>query len=539
VIRTSVKDPLEYLYGSLSQSEEQFRGFMESASERFVIFDKDMHFKVVNDSWLQRVSLNREDVIGKHVLEVFPRLKETEQYDEYLKVLETGEPVVLQAVESVAGDQNIVDISAFKARNVLGIVARDVSENVKYSRRLEALHHHAVSLGATETLDDIIEITCNCLIETLEFKRGSLGFVEGDNLVFNNHWGYESNEHISMPLDGPGFTVKAVNTRESLIINDANKSDIYASPLSEYPAQSELDVPVIVEGEAVAVINIESMQNDAFSLDDQQLIETLAMHMATAIHRIRTVEEKTGLESELFEERVRSEQEKELSRLKTQFMNTATHEIRTPITSIKGYTELILETLEKGDVVTVQKYFEVISRNVERLEVLSNDLLDLQRLESGRIDLTLQFCSVNELLGELESLIRPIVDRSGHMLRIKIDESLEFMCDKARINQVLVNLVNNAWKYSPVGSEVSVEVNQTDVSVLFSIIDHGVGLSDEDISKLFIAFPDIQVKEYSHGSGLGLSICKGIVELHGGEIWAESEGHGKGSKFSFTIPIEQ
>ena len=220
-----------------------------------------------------------------------------------------------------------------------------------------------------------------------------------------------------MPLDGPGFTVKAVNTGESILVNNANKSEIYVNQLSKYSAQSELDVPIIIDGEAIGVINIESKQNNAFNSVDLQLIETLAMHIATAVHRIRASEEKTKLEAELIEERMRGEQEKELVRLKTLFINSATHEIRTPLASIMGYAELIQDDLE-GLSESQRQIFEVIRRNAQRLTRLTDDLIDQQRLEEKRITLNKEKVNVSELLEEVRREFLPILEGKHQTLRV-------------------------------------------------------------------------------------------------------------------------
>jgi PAS domain S-box-containing protein len=141
----------------LEAKRVQLSAFINSATEGFMMFDEDMRYIEANKSWLQYAELERKDVIGKHVLEVVPRLKETGRYDDYLKVLETGEPVEFRAVESVSGQGRIQDVSAFKAGDILGIITRDVSGRVRFQERLEALHlcdeilvllHHPVSLGA-------------------------------------------------------------------------------------------------------------------------------------------------------------------------------------------------------------------------------------------------------------------------------------------------------------------------------------------------------------------------------------------------------
>ena len=171
------------------------------------------------------------------------------------------------------------------------------------------------------------------------------------------------------------------------------------------------------------------------------------------------------------------------------------------------------------------------------MKELSDDLLDVQRLEMGKMNPVLTEVLVSDLVNELKSTIHPFISDKKHKIEYKVPEGHSIKCDSSRIMQVLINLVTNAIKYSPDGGEIIISVEKKNDSTLFSVQDHGLGLSVDDLDKLFKPFPDIHEKRVRQGTGLGLNISKGIVELHGGEIWAESEGEGKGSVFRFTIPL--
>ncbi len=253
--------------------------------------------------------------------------------------------------------------------------------------------------------------------------------------------------------------------------------------------------------------------------------------------RVRAEEEQFRLREELLKEHVRLEQAKELSRLKTEFMNTATHEIRTPISSIQGYTELIWDALKKGNIDLAFEFFGVVERNIIRLRVLSDDLLDMLRFNMDKITLNSSEVLLSDLFNELETAIYPLIIDNKHLLIFNSSKDCTVWCDQARIMQVLFNLVTNAIKYNPDGGKIKVSATKTEGDVIFSVVDYGIGLSGEDLGKLFNPFPEIDNRMVRHGTGLGLSICKGIVDLHGGEIWVESEGHGHGSVFIFTIPV--
>jgi two-component system sensor histidine kinase KdpD len=141
------------------------------------------------------------------------------------------------------------------------------------------------------------------------------------------------------------------------------------------------------------------------------------------------------------------------------------------------------------------------------------------------------------LLDEIIEEVKPLIAEKDQKLEVKIPEELpEISADKIRIGQVLLNIIENAAKFSPEETEIKITIEEKDDLVRVSVEDEGIGLSNEDKGKLFEPFPDIEKPDFYGGTGLGLSICRGIVEMHGGEIWAESEGRGEGSTFIFTIP---
>ena len=427
-----------------------------------------------------------------------------------------------------------IAIIPVQEKGYVNLYCRDITDQKKADQRLNVLYKHTVELVKTRTIDEVAETCLKIIRESLGYEYSSFQLIEGDELVTINYFSSEfpmggnSETYMRLKLDGPGVTVKVAREGRVQLINDLRETPYFIQG-SAGVSMSELAVPILSEKEVMGVLNIESVELDKFSDQDRVMLEIIAQHAGSALSRIKFSEKEDAL-------RNAAEAAQEMDRLKTEFMNTATHEIRTPITSIKGYTELIQEAFNQDDITKASQYFEVVSRNVSRLELLSNDLLDMQRLESGRINLNNRMCSNQELLKELESELSPVIEISNHNLVIETAEKIYYLCDKPRLLQVLVNLVYNAAKYSPEGSDITLCVNEDKDSILFSVEDKGIGISEEDMGKLFSPFPDIHVKDIRHGSGLGLSICKGIVEMHGGKIWAESNGPGKGSKFSFTIP---
>ena len=227
---------------------------------------------------------------------------------------------------------------------------------------------------------------------------------------------------------------------------------------------------------------------------------------------------------------------KNLSEMKTRFVSTATHELRTPLTSMQGYLEL---TMCESVSPKVSKYLEIITRNTERLATLTDDLLDQQRIEEGRLEIKRSPIILNKLILEVIDEIKPLLEESSHILHFSItDEIIIVHGDRLRLTQV-INILENAINYSPIGTTIQLLVEMKADIVEVSIIDEGIGLTKEDLNELFKPFPNIdRPVSTSQSVGLGLSISKGIIDLHEGNITAESDGTCKGSTFRFSLPVK-
>ncbi len=233
----------------------------------------------------------------------------------------------------------------------------------------------------------------------------------------------------------------------------------------------------------------------------------------------------------------------ELDRLKSEFVATVSHELRTPMTSIKGYVEILLMGAA-GSLNDSQMHFlQVVRSNTERLATLVNDLLDISRIEAGRVILSWQPLEAQLLIRSCVDLIarRSIDEHRPMTVNIDIEADMpRAHGDRERVQQILDNLVQNAYQYTPDGGQLVVRARVIDDMMQFSIQDNGVGIPLEDQPRIFERFfrgEDPLVLATS-GTGLGLSIVKHLVEMHGGHIWFESPGvPGFGSIFSFTIPL--
>ena len=231
--------------------------------------------------------------------------------------------------------------------------------------------------------------------------------------------------------------------------------------------------------------------------------------------------------------------ERQLGDLKNEFVSTVSHELRTPLTSIKGYVDLILDG-DAGEINDIQREFlSIVKENSDRLVDLINDMLDISRIESGRVHLRIEPLNVAEVVQGAVNTFRAVFAQTGRSVVVRVPSNLPpVAADRDRVGQVLVNLIGNAVKYSPNGGEVEVAARKKDDSVIFSVTDHGLGISAHDRRQLFTKFfrVDSALTREIGGTGLGLSICKTIVEILGGQIGVKSK-LGQGSTFWFSLPL--
>lgn len=233
--------------------------------------------------------------------------------------------------------------------------------------------------------------------------------------------------------------------------------------------------------------------------------------------------------------------EQEIAQAKNEFVSIVAHELRTPMTSIKGYTDLILQGAV-GEVNDGQRHFlDIVKSNVDRLSELVSDLLDTARIDAGRIKLEPEQVQIADIVHEVcDSIAETLRERE---LSLTIDEAPSvpiISADRNRAIQILTNLLSNAYRYTPSGGEITISVQATDDAVQVTISDTGIGIPAEDHDRIFEPFyrSNQELVNQQPGTGLGLSIVKSLVEMHGGYIELESE-LGKGSTFTFVLPIER
>jgi signal transduction histidine kinase len=229
--------------------------------------------------------------------------------------------------------------------------------------------------------------------------------------------------------------------------------------------------------------------------------------------------------------------EKAVDRMKSEFISVASHELRTPMTSIKGSVDLILSGFAGETSPEMQELLEIAQKSCDRLVRLVNDILDLSKIESGQLKLNLERIDLTEIAVRAICSVKPLADKTEVRLRVERLQALPIIdADPDRIEQAITNLLSNAVKFSPPQAEVVVELSSDDSWVQCAVRDHGVGIAEKDLHRIFGKFQQLSEGRRRGGTGLGLAITRGLVDEHRGSIWVESR-IGEGSRFIFRLPV--
>ncbi len=280
--------------------------------------------------------------------------------------------------------------------------------------------------------------------------------------------------------------------------------------------------PLIHAGKTIGAIVVS--HSNAISSSDQRFVERLAGRASTAVENARLY---SAIEF--------------ANEAKSQFVSIVTHELRIPLTSIKGYSDLIRQGIV-GEINDQQaEFLDVINSNVERMSVLISDLSDISRIERGKINLKPEYITLQtQVLETLSSLRHKLEEKSQSLVTDLPEAPLRAYADPSRVVQILTNLISNAWKYTPEGGEIAIRAFAKNGQVCIEVTDTGIGISEEEQTKLFTQFfrSESPTVREQPGWGLGLNVTQRLIDIMGGEIGFRSQLN-QGSTFWFTLPAEQ
>ncbi len=385
--------------------------------------------------------------------------------------------------------------------------------------RLELMLEISRALNSTLDLDVLLESITKVATELTYTEAASILLLDKKTgeLYFEAATGEKQAEveRILVPLEG-SIAGWIVRNGEPLVISDIQRDRRHYKEIDRmlnFKTRSILGVPLKVKQETIGVLEVLNKRHDTgFTGDDVYTLTTLASQAAVAIENARLFKQSDQLADMI-------------------------HELRSPLTSIISFSQLMLFKLN-SNAIDLQSGLESINREANRLSQMINDFLDLTQLETGRARIEKTRINLQTLAQEVIDLFHSPALEKDIALSLEVENDIpEIIGDATRLKQVIVNLVDNAVKYTPNGGLVGVTLFGNEVRVQLSVRDTGNGIPPDDLESVFDKFYRVEEDESKvKGSGLGLSIAKKIIEAHGGDIWVESEV-GVGSNFTFSLPI--
>jgi signal transduction histidine kinase len=338
----------------------------------------------------------------------------------------------------------------------------------------------------------------------------------------------------AVPLrKGEGLMGRAAEMREPIQIPDITQPGAYQSSVRDtlirFGYRALLSVPLLRENQIIGSLSFNRKAPGAFPAEVVDVLKTFATQSALAIQNARLFREIAD----------KSQQLEAASRHKSEFLANMSHELRTPLNAVIGFSEVLLQRMFGALNDKQDEYLKDIYASGQHLLSLINDILDLSKIEAGRMELAAAPFHLPTALENAVTLVKERAARHGIALELDLDPRLgELVGDERKVKQVLLNLLSNAVKFTPEGGRISLKAGRTDGLVQIAVTDTGIGIAPEDQAAIFEEFRQVGSDETrkQEGTGLGLTLAKKFVELHGGRIWVESEP-GRGSTFTFTLPL--
>jgi signal transduction histidine kinase/DNA-binding response OmpR family regulator len=409
----------------------------------------------------------------------------------------------------------------------------------RQNERLSAAAEIGRLVTSTLDLDTILSRTVQLVSERFGFYHAAIFIAEGvsGNAVLLEATGAAGAQMkasgYSLPVDTKSAVGRATLTGESAVVNDTSLARRYmVNPLLP-DTRAECAIPLHVGDRIIGALDIQATSANAFQPDDLSVLQILADQVAIAIENARSYE--------LAQQAVKDM--RELDRVKTQFLANMSHELRTPLNSIIGFSRVILKGIDGPISELQQQDLGAIYSAGQHLLGLINDVLDLAKIEAGKMDMSLEETNVAEIISSMMSTASGLVKDKPIRLTQKVPDDLPTVrADAIRVRQILLNLLSNAAKFTEQGDVVVEAATESSADgtqqVRISVTDTGTGISEADQKKLFQAFSQVDDSptRKTGGSGLGLSISQQLVQLQGGRIGLKSTP-GQGSTFFFTLPV--
>jgi PAS domain S-box-containing protein len=526
---------------ALRKSEARYRALVESSSDQIFLLNREGIYLTSNDRVHHLGLENGAALVGRQLRDVYPpktaelcqqRLEEVLATDRAVDFEHSlpgpdGERYHLDTLYPIYQDGRIWTVGGISR----DITARKQTEEELRHRNVEltALNTIATTVGQSLDLDHILNATLDKVLEVLEMDGGWIQLLDeaGSTLQVAAH------RHIPAEMDreagtmrlGEGLGSQVVQSGEPIVA----RRDSPELPLGEAlvgGVEVLALVPILAKDRVLGVLGVFSCARRELAPGHAQILGAIGHQLGVAVEDARLAQQAAEIQIL-----------REVDHLRSELIANVSHEMRTPLGLIKILSTTLLREDLSLDSATQRELLADIADETGKLEKIVDNLLDLSRLEEKRLLLRKEPMDLRRLAQEVIATMQ--AQTSQHRLTEDFPvEPLVVEADPRRIEQVLCNLLDNAIKYSPAGGTITVEGQQKGQEIVVRVSDRGIGIPASDLERVFERFYRVEneLTMRQRGAGLGLAVCQGIVEAHGGRIWAESTP-GVGSTFTFTLPV--
>jgi PAS domain S-box-containing protein len=522
--------------------------YLEGLMEGFVAYDADWRAVYMNASGERLLGRRRQDVLGKRWLEAFPHAAGNPIDTMYQRVMRTRTPERLEYFYAHYG--RWMEISAAPVSSGgIGVYFRDISDRkqaerglLEEARTLETLNRIGRTLAAELDIERVVQAVTDAATEVSGAAFGAFFYnVTSDDgpMMLYTLSGVERESFAKFPMPRNTAVFAPTLSGERIVRSDditqdpryGKSSPHHGMPPGHLPVKSYLAVPVVSRsGRVIGGLFFGHERPGVFTERAERLVAGIAAQAAVCMDNAQLFSDFRQAEEAL----------READRRKDEFLATLAHELRNPLAPIRNGLHLL--RMAEGDAHTTRQAREMMDRQVGHLVRLVDDLLELSRITRGKVELRSEPLDLAAIVLSAVETSRPAIEAAHHKLELSLPaEPVSLNADFVRLAQVIANLLNNAAKYTDPGGEISLAVRREGGEAVVSVRDNGVGIAAEMLPTIFDMFAQGSrtIDRAQGGLGIGLTLSRNLVELHGGRIEAKSDGAGKGAEFTVRLPALQ
>jgi PAS domain S-box-containing protein len=546
----------------IRESEARFRTMADNAPVMIWVTDATGYCTFLSQSWYDYTGQTQETGLGFGWMNAVHRDDRERAEREFLSANEKCAPFTAECrFANAAGEYHwainsaqprfdasgnylgyvgsVVDIHERKlAQEAIVRAERQAAE--EYQALLARIVPLAATLGRARDLKSIYQAVREFIRASMTCSGFFVSFFEPETSMRHAAYVWGDGEEVDiselppMPLmpEGGGANSRAVFEKRTIITNN------YWDDMKDRPhvivrengidPKSSLIVPMMIKDNVLGTLEVQAYENEAFNDEDAVALEMAANLAAVAIENVRLIETEAAARQAA----------ESANRAKDEFLSVLSHELRTPLNAMLGWVRM----LKAGvlDAENSERALEVIERNTRLQGSLIEDLLDVSRIISGKMRIETELVDLISVVKTASETIRPLADgKDVNYSFVHDDEAVFLNADPVRLQQVVSNLLQNAIKFTPAGGSIHISLERNEANAVLRVTDTGVGIEKDLLPYIFDRFrqADASARRNFTGLGLGLTIVRNIVELHGGTIDVESEGKDKGSTFTLTLPL--